>query len=1422
MKKLSLAFVAFLVLTAAAFGQGAVQLNEHADDLFRNGQYAEAAQFYLQALAEEPNNQLATFQLAECYRYTFKYQEAELQYEKMINLSEANYPTSRYYFALMQKLNGKYQEAMENFQAYLKWYNTNPDRMLAFKTLRLQALVEKEGCLLALNEFANPVRHAEFKVLPSPVNTQYDDYAPFIFKGDSSLMMSSSRKSSTGSVFDARLGQSTADLFRFEHSGDAWTEIGNKDKFSNLNTKNGEGSGIFNKDNTKVYFTYNPPAGSSTPSQISKSELIDGKWSEPKPLNANINAKNTTSRHPSLSPGNDTLFFVSDRPGGFGQTDIWYSVDAGNDNWGPAINLGPAINTSMDEATPFYDQEEGVLFFASNGHRGFGGFDIFMTNGNNFENSEIYNMGFPYNSNRDDWFFILGQQSGYLTSGRDGGVGGQDIYTFHIETDQEIIAEILEEDVVAGRSSVFSDDYNFDTNDIEKVEEVISHFLAARMFNTQVMLTAEQKAFYDNLSESDKEKIERIVNSRVRKMSERDLRAVRTEDEFYYQQLSTGDKYSINRMVSSYLEEDGLGLNVTLSDEEKAYYEQLSKDAKEKIDQYITLKVTEYRNKEVQDEYFQSLPTADQTQVKTLARSYLLQKKSIENLTLGVNTNVFLKKQDEQSMERAEASIVNQLKNLALESDFSLNEDDKVFYQNLPTEEQQSIDRLVTAFLAAKPSDFDKNITPADLDFYNKKPAGQKALIDKILVRRLRNLSFSDEYIFNHATAKQTLLLTSLNTKTNGSVIVGEVGNLLTGANRNAYSALSEEEKLRFARMVSGAGSYDKLASKPLLALDENASEPSQLIASQSNRPMTTSSFGNAAGSSRPIGDQALAQGNTKASSSGNTNNVTQNSAIASASNNFASNDGGQLIIDRREGADEPGSGNTLSKVASNRAAVSMSPDQRALYESLPSSKRQAIDRIVAVSLINSDYTDRPELFEEDKQKFAEFDSEEKRMARRMAKFMTEDQLSAAEMGAIKDDFIKYKNYNPEIRKTFNHLILTEAFNYSQGKNQVELLTKDRALNNSLNAEEKNLVGTLINVRAKSNTIFGDQIDLENKYVESGMVMASVDQYQTKEFKNIKIQGRLVDLKTGKALANYPVVLANSTGEAIKVGHTNQNGEFVFDYLDGNKAYKILSNNQTVSAIKPDNFFIKDLQVRGYKDGFIVLNYEGVYFDSDATAIRSEGVVTLNKLIELYRKNPEIEIEIHAHADSQGEHDYNHKLSDLRGDAVYNYLVEHGVDETALTVYYNGEGDPVASNLTAYGRAFNRRVELEIYSTKSLQADLAKVYVTRPGASIEAIASAFNLPVDRIRAMNGLQSGTVKPYTPIRVEGKNSIKPSLSLLVELNDHAVNYKQYKVKKGESIITIAEKFNLPEELLLELNNLRGYQLNPGEVIDIYVSY
>lgn len=1409
MKKEIVAVSAFLLLSLSVFAQSPVTLNSEGDKYFQNGQYAQAAQFYQQALNTEPNNQLANYQLAECFRLTLKYQEAELLYEKMVNLSETNYPMSRYYFALMQKLNGKYDEAMPNFQKFISRYDQDPVKMERFRNFKLQALVEREGCLLALNELSNPVRDNQFMVLPAPLNSEFDDYAPYLFKGDSSVIITSSRRSSTGASFDARMGQATADLFRMQLVNGTWQEVTTNDRFSGLNTKDGEGTGIFNSDFTKVYFTYNPPEGSATPSQIYKSDLVQGRWSEPRALNININARNTESRHPSLSPGNDTLFFVSNRTGGQGGNDIWFSIDAGNDNWGPAQNLGSSINTSLDEVAPFYDHLEKVLFFSSNGHRGFGGYDIFMTSGYDFENSEIYNMGYPYNSNRDDLFFVLGKKKGYLTSGRDGGVGGLDIYSFSIVTDEEIIAEILGDDVVAGRTSVFSDDYDFETNNIEKIEEIISHFLAARMFNTEVMLTSDELAFYDSLSDSDKEKVERIINSRVRKLTEKDLRAVRTEDEFYYQQLSSGDKYSINRMVSSYLEEDGLGLSVSLSAEEKTYYEKLSKDAKEKVDQYITLKVTEYRSKEINDEYYESLPEADKTQVKNIARSYLIQKKALPNLALGVASNMFLNKQRELDMNRAENTIVAQLKNLATETEYNLNEDDRIFYQNLPSQDKEAIDRLVTAFLASNPSDFEQNVSASDLEFYNRRPTPQKLLIDKIIVKRLRNLSFSDEYVFNHSSAKQTALLASLNTKTQGHVIVNQVGNLLTGYNKDVYSTLDEKEKLRFARMVAEANTFNTLETEQ--QPDTEADQKTELIASKPNKPAEAAGASNSA--STPVNSPSKPSDkttDTKQAANTDAAPVTENAIVP------VSRDKGEVIID------QTASETNVAKVPTNRAAEVMAPNAVEMYEVMSQSKKRAIDRIVAVNLVNKEYTDSPQAAKDDEKQFEQYSAEDKRVAKRLAKYLVEDNLSTAELQIVKNDLIYYKNFTPAARKTFNHYIIREAYPSSAGVGKIEVASTDKVIRSELKPEERSMLESLISLRSKSNFIFGDNLPLENKYAESSMIIASVDQFQTAAFNNLKIQGKLVEIASGKPKMNFPVVLANAAGESIKIAHTNSNGEFVFDYLDGNKAYKILSSKSPGASYAPDSFFIKDLQVRGYREGYAVMDYESIYFDSDASDIRTEGTVSLKKLVEIYKKYPEIEIEIHAHSDNQGEKDYNHKLSNKRGDAIYEYLVRNGVDETALTVYAKGEGDPVANNLTTYGRAFNRRVELEVYSSKPLPVEVAKFFVVRPNVTYKQISGEFKVSETQLLAMNGATSGDIKPYTPIRIEGKPDVKPSLNLLVELNDHSVNFKQYKVKQGESIISIAEKFNLPEELLIELNGLNGVNLTPGTIIDIYVSY
>ncbi|NJM94604.1 MAG: hypothetical protein HC842_08045, partial [Cytophagales bacterium] len=109
---------------------------------------------------------------------------------------------------------------------------------------------------------------------------------------------------------------------------------------------------------------------------------------------------------------------------------MWFSLSRGRDDWTPPINLGPKINTAQNELSPYYSPHDAVLYFSSDGHQSFGGLDIFRANGKTWGQMEVHNMGLPFNSNRDDFFFALGPQKGTLSSNRVGGRGKFDIYQF--------------------------------------------------------------------------------------------------------------------------------------------------------------------------------------------------------------------------------------------------------------------------------------------------------------------------------------------------------------------------------------------------------------------------------------------------------------------------------------------------------------------------------------------------------------------------------------------------------------------------------------------------------------------------------------------------------------------------------------------------------------------------------------------------------------------------------------------------------------------------------------------------------------------------------------------------------------------------------------------------------------------------------
>ncbi|MCZ6899346.1 MAG: OmpA family protein, partial [Bacteroidetes bacterium] len=387
-----------------------------------------------------------------------------------------------------------------------------------------QALIESEGAALGLKYQEEKPTDYQFNKLAEPVNSEFNDYAAAIYTHDSSLMFTSGRLGSRGRGVDPRYGESFTDFYFYEKSDQLWTSPKTKEKFKIINTKWNDGVGTFNYQKDQFYFTSCNNQGQGL-CKIYVSKLVNGRWQEPIMLNEHINTQGTESKHPAVSPGGDSLFFVSNRPNGFGGLDIWMSISAGNDHWGPPRNLGETINTLYDEISPFYHASAEKFFFSSNGHVGFGGQDIFMVQGNDYEYADIVNLGPIFNSNGEDCYFSLGHKQGYLSSNRGDALGKFDIYNLAIGS---LISDLLSRNEADNRSRVLSsrrmrltgsglamrkdeDQLYYENLTAEEkalVDRLIDNELAKGEYFSQVGITKLEKRFFNRLSNKEKEFIE--------------------------------------------------------------------------------------------------------------------------------------------------------------------------------------------------------------------------------------------------------------------------------------------------------------------------------------------------------------------------------------------------------------------------------------------------------------------------------------------------------------------------------------------------------------------------------------------------------------------------------------------------------------------------------------------------------------------------------------------------------------------------------------------------------------------------------------------------------------------------------------------------------------------------------------------------
>lgn len=272
------------------------------------------------------------------------------------------------------------------------------------------------------------------------VNSPKADYGPTIGNADTVLLFTSKRNLHTQTL-ERRYDE---DLFYSVQEFDMWMDAV---PFKNINTSYNEGSACLSKDGKQLFFARcDSPDSKGSCDIFVADRKEDNSWGNVRNLGDNINSLFWDS-HPSLSHTGDTLFFSSDRKGGFGMTDIYYSIKDQNGNWQPAKNMGPIINTRGQEVSPFFHHKFNVLYFSSNGHPlNFGDFDIYKSYQQGGNWIEPKNLGPLVNGAGSEYYFTIDSKSEKLYYARSEGddPANLDLHSFPVpmEAQPEAVATL--------------------------------------------------------------------------------------------------------------------------------------------------------------------------------------------------------------------------------------------------------------------------------------------------------------------------------------------------------------------------------------------------------------------------------------------------------------------------------------------------------------------------------------------------------------------------------------------------------------------------------------------------------------------------------------------------------------------------------------------------------------------------------------------------------------------------------------------------------------------------------------------------------------------------------------------------------------------------------------------------------------------
>ena len=423
----------------------------YGDALMSAGSYYNAQDVYKKAYDDEASEESA-YKLARAYYLARNYKEAEKWYKTAMDAGKGKggaYPEAGFYYAMSLKYNGKYAEAKEAFKAVSKNSNLKGTTGTALKR---QAKNEDKGCDLAL-ELGKKPADVNVEHLGSNVNNNYTDLSPR-YNPDGDLTYASLVSEDVIDMGSQKKTELKARIFESKMEGDSWAK--SKEMSAPFNKGAAHtGNGAYSLDNKRFYYTEcNPNDSLVMVCKIFVSEFEAGEWSNGKEV-SQVNESGFTSTHPTVGTfkGKEYLYFSSNRTGGRGGMDIWYSeIQNKGKSYSNPMNCGTKVNTFGDEITPFYNATTETFYFSSNGQINIGGFDIYKTKGGAKTFEAPMNMGLPFNSSVDDFYFATDAtgKKGFFVSNRKGGFSVKsetccdDIYAYKYPPEFVIMARAID------------------------------------------------------------------------------------------------------------------------------------------------------------------------------------------------------------------------------------------------------------------------------------------------------------------------------------------------------------------------------------------------------------------------------------------------------------------------------------------------------------------------------------------------------------------------------------------------------------------------------------------------------------------------------------------------------------------------------------------------------------------------------------------------------------------------------------------------------------------------------------------------------------------------------------------------------------------------------------------------------------------